>query len=199
MENKEALEALREEVMESIKYKMNDRDDEGRIEFSLEEVDSLKVLDSIIKETLRISGGVFMVRGIAEDTWFEMNDGQKYFLRKGDKVAMYPPAIHRDPEIFENPDEYKFDRFVDRKFYKNGKEVKTPILSFGSLCPGKKYAITQAKWFLLSLVHTFDIELCEGEKTELDVHYYGHEILPPTNEVQMRYRLRKEHENLIFV
>ena len=77
--------------------------------------------------------------------------------------------------------------------------VKTPILSFGSLCPGKKYAITQAKWFLLSLVHTFDIELCEGEKTELDVHYHGHEILPPTNEVQMRYRLRKDHENLIFV
>ena len=71
-----------------------------------------RLTDSIIKETLRISGGVFMVRGIAEDTWFEMNDGQKYFLRKGDKVAMYPPAIHRDPEIFENPDVSIYFRFI---------------------------------------------------------------------------------------
>lgn len=45
-----------------------------------------------------------MVRSVAEDTEFETEEGRKYSLRKGDKVAMYPPAIHKDPEIFENPD-----------------------------------------------------------------------------------------------
>lgn len=45
-----------------------------------------------------------MVRSVAEDTEFETEEGRKYCLRKGDKVAMYPPAIHKDPEIFENPD-----------------------------------------------------------------------------------------------
>jgi cholesterol 7alpha-monooxygenase len=44
-----------------------------------------------------------MVRKIAEDTQFEMEDGQTYKLREGDRVAMYPPAIHKDPDIFENP------------------------------------------------------------------------------------------------
>ena len=62
------------------------------------------ITDSITKETLRVSGGVFMVRSVAEDTEFETEEGRKYSLRKGDKVAMYPPAIHKDPEIFENPD-----------------------------------------------------------------------------------------------
>lgn len=64
----------------------------------------LHITDSITKETLRVSGGVFMVRAVVKDTEFETEDGQKYNLRKGDKVAMYPPAIHKDPEIFENPD-----------------------------------------------------------------------------------------------
>lgn len=45
-----------------------------------------------------------MVRSVTEDTEFETEEGRKYSLRKGDKVAMYPPAIHKDPEIFENPD-----------------------------------------------------------------------------------------------
>lgn len=64
----------------------------------------LYIIDSITKETLRVSGGVFMVRSVAEDTEFVTEEGRKYSLRKGDKVAMYPPAIHKDPEIFENPD-----------------------------------------------------------------------------------------------
>lgn len=183
-----------------------------------------------------------MVRSVAEDTEFETEEGRKYSLRKGDKVAMYPPAIHKDPEIFENPDvsviltllvikihlqkkilihanengrnmsnaylinlsfcllqEYKYDRFVDATFYKNGKVLKNPILAFGSLCPGKKYALCQAKWFMLSLVNAFDFELCEGEKTECDINYHGHEILPPTNDVQIRYRIREGHKKLIFV
>lgn len=71
-------------------------------------------------------------------------------------------------------------------------------MSFGSICPGKKYALTQAKWFLLSLVHNFDMELLEGESTKPDVNYHGHEILPPTNEVQIRYRSRKNCD-LTFV
>lgn len=44
-----------------------------------------------------------MVRAITKDTTFTTEDGTKYNLREGDRVAMYPPAIHKDPEIFEEP------------------------------------------------------------------------------------------------
>lgn len=137
MEHPEALEALRAEVQDIVEKREDSENENGEIELSLEDVDRLPILDSITKETLRVSGGVFMVRSVAEDTEFETEEGRKYSLRKGDKVAMYPPAIHKDPEIFENPDEYKYDRFVDATFYKNGKVLKNPILAFGSLCPGK--------------------------------------------------------------
>ncbi|XP_069141463.1 7-alpha-hydroxycholest-4-en-3-one 12-alpha-hydroxylase-like [Argopecten irradians] len=200
MQHKEALDALREEIQEVVNTKLSNGEvnEDGEVVLTLEDVDNMVLLDSNTKETLRMCSGVFMVRSVTADTSFEMSNGQKYELRQGDKVAMYPPTIHQDPEIFENPESYKHDRFVNAKFYKYGKEIRNPILSFGSLCPGKKYAITQGKWFLLSLVYKFDFELCDGEATELDVKYYGHEILPPTHDVQMRYRMRENTHTLCF-
>ena len=44
-----------------------------------------------------------MVRYITDDTQFETPSGKSYLMRKGDRVAIYPPAIHKDPEIFEDP------------------------------------------------------------------------------------------------
>ncbi len=57
-----------------------------------------------MQETSRISSGVFMVRYVAKDTWFRAEDSQReYLIREGDRVALYPPAMHKDPEIFQDP------------------------------------------------------------------------------------------------
>jgi len=45
-----------------------------------------------------------MVRSVLEDTEFTTTNGTPRTVRKGDKVAIYPPTIHKDPEIFENPE-----------------------------------------------------------------------------------------------
>lgn len=45
-----------------------------------------------------------MVRLVVEDIEFEMEEGWKYSLRKGDKVVMYLLVIYKDLEIFENFD-----------------------------------------------------------------------------------------------
>ena len=50
-----------------------------------------------------MSSGVFMVRYVTADTKLTVDNGNEYLIRKGDRIAMYPPAIHKDPEIFEDP------------------------------------------------------------------------------------------------
>ena len=60
-------------------------------------------VDSFVQETLRLASGVFMVRGVAADTRFRMSDGKEYLIKEGGRVAIYPPAVHRDPEIFPDP------------------------------------------------------------------------------------------------
>lgn len=69
-------------------------------------------------------------------------------------------------------------------------KLKNPVLSFGSLCPGRKIALLQTKWYIISMLHRFDMELLAGEKCDFDTSYPGHEIVPPTNDVQMRYKPR---------
>ena len=59
--------------------------------------------DSIVQETTRLSSGVFMVRYVTKDTNFESERGQRFLIREGDRLAIYPPALHKDPEIFEDP------------------------------------------------------------------------------------------------
>jgi len=59
--------------------------------------------DSFVQETTRLSSGVFMVRYVTEDTNFVTGRGQKFLIRQGDRIAIYPPALHKDPEIFEDP------------------------------------------------------------------------------------------------
>ncbi|XP_050413302.1 cytochrome P450 7A1 [Patella vulgata] len=200
LEDKKTFVALQQEVNDLIESQSVPGDDNGSpLGITIEEFDKLPILDSIIKETLRVTSGVFMVRYISKDTEFEMDNGQKVSVREGDRVAMYPPAIHKDPEIFEDPEVFKHDRFVDAKFYKNGKELKNPLVAFGSLCPGKKYSLLQTKWFLVNLVNSFDIALLEGESTQCDVNYYGHEILPPTHDVQVQYRLKEKFRELEFI
>ena len=57
-----------------------------------------------MQETCRLVSGVFVVRDTTEDTWFKASNGREHLLRKGDRAAMYPPAMHKDPEIFPNPE-----------------------------------------------------------------------------------------------
>jgi len=64
---------------------------------------SLTLSDSIVQETTRLSSGVFMVRYVTADTLLTTDSGKEYLIREGDRVAMYPPALHKDPEIFEDP------------------------------------------------------------------------------------------------
>ncbi|XP_076469064.1 cytochrome P450 7A1-like [Babylonia areolata] len=200
LEKPHVREALTRELNDAIEAKRvrGGGGQEEEVRFTLEDFDKLPLLDSFLKETLRISSGVFMVRKVVEDTPFTMPNGQTYTVRKGDKVAMYPPAVHMDPEIFENPETFKYDRFVDAKFYKYGKELKTPLIGFGSLCPGKRMSMLQIKWFLINLLNSFTLDLVEGERTELNTKFYGHEILPPVNDVQVRYALKPQATRLVF-
>ena len=58
-----------------------------------------------------------MIRKVMEDTDFTTADGDSYLIRKGDRVAMYPPAIHYDEEIFPEP-EVRIKIFSAQKYDK---------------------------------------------------------------------------------
>ncbi|PVD24504.1 hypothetical protein C0Q70_14987 [Pomacea canaliculata] len=196
VEDPSIVKDLERELHEAIELKRVDG--EESVAFTLAEIDELPLLDSFLKETMRMYSGALMVRLVTKDTEFEMPTGHKYTVRKGDRVAMCAAGLHMDPEIFEDPEVFKHKRFVNTTFYKYGKEVKKPILSFGSACLGQRSALMQVKWFVMNLINSFSFQLPEGQKTERDTEKYGNEILPPVNDVQVDFRPKEGAPVLVY-
>ena len=63
-------------------------------------------------------------------------------LRKGDRVAIFPPLLHHDPaKVGPHPEEFQLDRYL-------AKSGTPPLMPFGggiSLCPGRKFARREIK------------------------------------------------------
>ena len=120
----------------------------------VETLGELRMLDSAIREALRLSSGSLTVREVLESFTLETRGGS-YDIRKGDRVCLAPFITHRDPEIFEDPLAYRHDRFYIasgvKQFFKGGARVPLPLMPFGagvSMCPGRFFAINEIKLFV---------------------------------------------------
>lgn len=196
--DEKCLAQLQDEIDTMMQDRLDSETNSASITF--QEIENMKILNSVVQESIRMSSGVFMIRYVNQDTNFTVTDsGKSYLVRGGDRVAIYPPAIHKDPEIFQEPETFKHDRFVDATFYKNGKELKNPLLAFGSLCPGKRFALLQLKWFIVRLLTRFEMRLEDGAPAEYDNSYHGHEILPPKSDINLTFRHRPNPPTLEFM
>ncbi|GFO45066.1 hypothetical protein PoB_007157100 [Plakobranchus ocellatus] len=199
MEEAGVMAALKAEVDEVIEAKRSGATPEEAVaEFTADDINKMPAVDSFLKEIFRCMSGVFMIRKVLKDTSFTTESGAVYNMREGDRVAIYPPAFHYDPEIYEDPETFKYDRYIDATFYKNGKEIKHPVIGFGSLCPGQKLAILEIKWFIINLINSFKLELLDGERTMPNINMYGHEILPPTHDVRCRFLAKEKPVKLTY-
>ncbi|KAG9347983.1 hypothetical protein JZ751_004002 [Albula glossodonta] len=142
----EALNAARNEVDRVLRESdLKPGNPEKPITFSKKDLDSMCVLGSIIEEALRLSSASIMIR-VANESFTltldpEINadiSGNKVDIRKGDYICLYPQMIHMDPDIYEDPTEFKFNRYLDEngqkktEFYKNGRKLKQFLMPFGS-------------------------------------------------------------------
>ncbi|XP_049768394.1 cytochrome P450 4g15-like [Schistocerca cancellata] len=120
---------------------------------SLAELASLRVLESIIKETLRLFPVVPMLpRMVREEIWLSKG---RVLVPKGAMLFVSPFLTHRLPQFF--PDPLKFDpsRFLEGR---SGEEHPCSYLPFGlgsRNCVGSQYARLEVKVFLATVLRRF--------------------------------------------
>uniref|UniRef100_A0A4X2LRQ1 Uncharacterized protein n=1 Tax=Vombatus ursinus TaxID=29139 RepID=A0A4X2LRQ1_VOMUR len=155
---------------------------------------------SIIKEALRLSSASLNIRAAKEDFTLHLEEGS-YNIRKDDIVALYPQLLHLDPEIYPDPLVFKYDRFLNENgkpktsFYCNGIKLKYYYMPFGSgltLCPGRLFAVHEMKQFLILMFSYFEMQLIDSQVKcpPLDQSRVGLGILPPTNDIDFKYKLK---------
>lgn len=98
-----------------------------------------------------------------------------YTVPAGSRVFVNAWAIHRDPEIWEDPQAYKPERFLDvsgacssRGDFSGNDLGYIPFGSGRRVCPGTAMAERTLLYTLATLLHAFDWRLPDGE-TEVDL------------------------------
>ncbi|XP_036375178.1 cytochrome P450 7A1-like [Megalops cyprinoides] len=200
----EALKAATEEVRKLLESSGQKPDPHGpHLTITREQLDNLPVLDSIIKEAMRLSSASLNVRVAKEDFLLHLDNKESYRIRKDDVIALYPQMLHFDPEIYEDPLTYKYDRYLDENgeektsFYRDGRKLRYYYMPFGSgvtKCPGRFFAVHEIKQFLCLLLSYFEMELLDSsvKVPPLDQSRAGLGILQPTYDVDFRYRLKAQ-------
>jgi len=165
--------------------------------FTKESLEKMELLDSAISEAFRMSTSSIVLRQVRESCSITLHSGQQIHLRKGDRVCLFPAHTHNDPEIYEDPKTFKFDRFLypqkedklnnkqendhesmsddnvgikTKKFFKKGQWVKFNLVPFGggvSQCPGRFFARNEIKLFVAILLFYFDMKIV-GKLPTLD-------------------------------
>ncbi|KAJ3578198.1 hypothetical protein NPX13_g2371 [Xylaria arbuscula] len=186
MQHPETLQAVRDEIAQVLKT-------EGWKKTSLY---SMKLLDSIIKESQRIKPFFSAMRRQVQAD-ITLPDGT--LVKKGSRIHI---DTHRmvDPTVYENPEEWQGNRFYDLRS-QPGKEhlaqlVTTSIdhIGFGHgkhACPGRFFAATELKIALCHLLMKYDWKLAPGTPTST-VHQGFAQRVNPATKVLCRRRASME-------
>ncbi|XP_057590887.1 cytochrome P450 7B1 [Hippopotamus amphibius kiboko] len=193
----EVMAVLRDEIDHLLQSTGQKKGPGISIYLTREQLDSLLYLESTILEVLRLCSFSGIFRVAEEDLTLHLGS-QDCCLRKGDFVGIFPPILHYDPEIFEAPEEFRFDRFIENgkkktTFLKRGKKLKYYHLPFGfgvSKCPGRFFAIAEIKQLLVVLLTYFDLEIIDDKPLELNYNRFLFGIQYPNSDVLFRYKVK---------
>ncbi|XP_057513976.1 flavonoid 3',5'-hydroxylase 1-like isoform X2 [Actinidia eriantha] len=127
----------------------------------------LHYLDALIKETFRLHPALPLLVPKRPDRPCVVGG---YTIPKNTRVFLNVWAMHRDPEIWDSPLEFKPERFLGEasKCDYNGNNFQ--YLPFGSgrrICAGLPLAEKMVMYVLASLLHSFNWRLPEGEELDL--------------------------------
>ena len=168
--------------------------------FTLDELDEMTYLESAFTEALRLYQGNITARRVVKDFVLETKS-QNYWIEKGTKIMSWWGILHRDPYVFDKPDEFQFDRFVGKSrkdfSFQDGKTLThDPVIPFGGgehLCPGRKFASYETRLYVAMLMQSFDIRLVPGEsRPDIDPAMVGIGVCHPNRDVKVEIRRRQQ-------
>jgi len=119
-----------------------------------EQMAELDVLDRILKESLRLWPTVpVLVLAPFEDTVI----GGQYRIAKDQLVYAIIPALHRDPKIWNDPESFNIDRFIDNNMDERPHHAYLPFGIGQRACMGRLFAILEAKLALAMILRNFKL------------------------------------------
>ncbi len=150
------------------------------------------ILDSAVREALRLQSGALTVRRARRATTLRLRT-HNVSIREGDDVALPPLLTHVDPRIFAEPDRFVVDRFVDRAAPTlDGQRVGLAFAPFGAgvhTCPGRFFAVHQVKAFVGAVLRGYHL-VPSSPIPHADPRRAGLGVFLPRGDMRVRWQRR---------
>lgn len=133
-------------------------------EITDEDLEKMQYLKAVIKETLRLHPPIPLLVPRAASQDVKVNG---YDIAAGTMVITNAWAIGRDPGSWDEPEEFRAERFLNSSVDFKGHDFQ--LIPFGAGrrgCPGIAFAMVTNEFVLANLLHKFDWELPNGGNVE---------------------------------
>lgn len=154
LKNPQVMAKAQAEVREALKGK-------DRVQDS--DLEDLKYLKSVVKETLRLHPPVQLVPREAR----EACKIRGYDIPAKSRVLIHAGAFGRDPNYWEDPEKFEPGRFLESSVDFIGTHHHFLPFGFGRrVCPGIAFAMVNIELLLALLLYHFDWALPNGQTPE---------------------------------
>lgn len=170
------------ETEQKILTEMNEICSNGRPTY--EGYEQLHYTKAVVRESLRLNAPlIFIQREVKED-----DEIDQYLLKKGYCLSLNLDLIHRHPDFWDNPDEFRPERFLNNP---HGQENPYAYIPFGSgkrSCVAKGFAFLEMVLITGILTQRFSFSL--EKNTKLSRKYIAAAFMRPNLEM-VRVEKRK--------
>jgi len=141
------------QIQEKLQEELDRVVEEGK-EITSDDLKELKYLDLVIKEAQRIYPSVpTFARQLEQDA--KVGD---YIIPKGTNAVVLTYSLHRDPNVFPDPERFDPDRFLPENTKGRSPFAYVPFSAGPRNCIGQKFAIMELKIILAKLFHKFTVK-----------------------------------------
>ncbi|GFY45250.1 cytochrome P450 4c3 [Trichonephila inaurata madagascariensis] len=164
-------------------------DDEDR-QITLDDIKNLKYLDCVLKESRRLWPPTpFIARDLDEDV---VIDG--CLIPKGTSCGILIFMLHRDPDVFPNPEKFDPNRFLLENSTGRHPFAYIPFSAGPRNCIGQRFAIFEAVTVMATILKKFKVKSLDPIDR---IHTIDELVLRSDQPLRMTFEPRKLGESLI--
>ncbi|XP_053682550.1 cytochrome P450 4c3-like [Sabethes cyaneus] len=137
---------------------------------NMSELNEMKYLDCCIKEALRLFPSIpIIARNLTEDVLID-----EYTIPATANAIIVLYQLHRDPEVFPNPEKFDPDRFLPENIVGRHQYAYIPFSGGPRNCIGQKFGLLEEKAVFTAILRKYRIESLDRRE---DITLYGELVL----------------------
>ncbi|XP_069676312.1 cytochrome P450 9e2-like [Periplaneta americana] len=162
--NPEIQTRLQQEIDETLK--------EGGGKFTYEAVNSMKYLDMVVSETLRLYPPAAAVDRVCVRQ-YTLNADPPCEMSPGEALFIPIIGLHRDPEYFPDPERFDPERFSEENKAKINPLTYIPFGMGPRICIGNRFALMEVKLAVVHLLSRFTLKVVAKTPVPLKIVQKG--------------------------